>query len=321
MRKVKITICILIAILSFGNSGWASTVWTGTGDWSLDSSNWSNGEPTSGDSAYIDGGASASNFVTITQSGEVCANLSVGINKGTGTINMTSGSLAVGVDEYIGRKGVGHINQSGGEHTVGQHWYLGFSYSGSTYNLSGGTLNITSNDYGAYIAWGVDGIFTQTGGTFISENYFVVGQSGSGIYDISGGTCTADKALVGNNGTGLLKITGDDATINVEHYTQNDKGTLESVIDADGISTINVLNEATLGGALTIVDSGAAPGTYTILSAVGGISGSFSAVNLPSSDWSYNIGANDLTVTFVPEPATIGLIAFGLAGLLRRRRA
>jgi hypothetical protein len=77
-----------------GLPAWADTSWVlpagQSGDWSV-AANWSNGVPTPADTAFINNGGTAS----ITETGEVCANLYAGYYN-QATVIQSAGSLVLG---------------------------------------------------------------------------------------------------------------------------------------------------------------------------------------------------------------------------------
>ena len=183
---------------------------------------------------------------------------------------------------------------------------------------------------GPYVGYEGTGTFIQSGGTnsIVDDLYLGYSATGDGTYTISAGILEVEYGglHVGASGTGEFTVTGDDADIDLASFVQNHKGTLSSEFDADGIATIDVSGTATLDGVWNIVDLGAAPfGTFDILVATGGISGGFSAVNLPGADWSYGISGSSsdtLWVQHIPEPTTLGmLLVVGGLALLRRSRS
>ena len=118
------------------------------------------GVPTSNTNVDIYNGGTA----TITTTGNTCGNLSLGSTTGSGTIQMTGGSLSVSGSafvgysgsgtysvsgtgnlsapwEYVGYSGTGNFTQSGGTNTVPAELDLGYnSGSSGTYSLSGSGL-------------------------------------------------------------------------------------------------------------------------------------------------------------------------------------
>ena len=331
--KTRSIVCLTaLCVLSLAMSA-QGLDYTGTGDWT-NAANWGGTEPTTADATVFNDGAVA----TVTQTGEECSSIDVR----NGTLNITSGDLTTSHRLYTGypASAVSTLTINGGTLQVGDsasdHLYIGYSAdSVSTVTLSSGTLSTDADVYlGAY-----DGTttMTQSGGIFTANGNY-------GLY--IGGNATATATLILTGGTvdagyagsargitiggweettgaaGTLSVVGDDAIITAEAYVQYSSGTLKSTIDGDGISVIGVNETAALDGTFTVLDSGAANGTYTILSA-DDLGGAFDTVNLPNANWSYNIDTvNDvLTVTVIPEPATLGL--FGIAGAsmlwIRRR--
>src|SRR3989344_4766350 len=103
----------------------------------------------------------------------VGSDLYLGYNStGSGTYDLSSGSLSVAGSEHIGDFGSGAFVQRGGTHTVGGDLYLGYNSTGSgTYYLVGtGTLNV-----GGSIVNGAG-----TGSLILDGGTLTVGSSGSG---------------------------------------------------------------------------------------------------------------------------------------------
>ncbi|MEN8254746.1 MAG: phosphodiester glycosidase family protein, partial [Verrucomicrobiota bacterium] len=243
--------------------------------------------------------------------------LTVG-HSGNGTLTINDGEVEVsgGANVLVGNAAgsSGTINMAGGTFTapvgikVANH-----ATATGVFNLSGGTFTASS-----YLYLGLYGTASavQTGGTayFLGGAGLVIGGYGgsSGSYTISNGNFQAATTYTGGayglalgswGGSGTFKVIGDDAVVYAENYNQSSTGTLISEIDADGISLINVYGtgsngKANIDGTFTVLDSGAAIGTHTILTAAAsGISGSFDTVNLPNAYWSHEIGATTLSVT------------------------
>jgi len=343
IQKLSIIVTVSLAFVVIAS---ADTFWqVGTGNWSTDA-NWDNGEPVSGDIVTIRNNGTTQ----ITDSNdEICYDLTVGYwagQEGTldisggsltvehyltlprycdgfGTVNMSSGNLTA-IREYIGDGGTGTkggvFNHSGGTNTVSDYFTIGDDpNSKGLYNLSGtGVLNLTGStvEFGMVVGNNGTGAFDQTGGTLNGDRKVKIGRYGTGTYTVSGGTMNAFRVEVSDNtsGSGTFRVTGNNATINLDWYlARGGNGTLESEIDAGGISTINVTEKALLSGTWNIIDSGAVPGSrYNILVADSGFdSTTFSTVNLPNTtDWSWGIDGSvgNLTTLWVERAPASGTL-------------
>ena len=184
-------------------------------------------------------GVGANGTVNQTASFVFVDNINMGVAGGlTGTYNLSGGNIRnqagalPGPTEVIGVSGSGFFTQSGGDHAVNS-FILGQNFgSFGSYNLTGGALNALNEIVGNS---GI-GIFNQTGGTntvnaeplTLGQNagsngtyiltgagklptpprhFRIVGVSGIGLFDQTGGTKSLPAALtlgslnVGSNGT------------------------------------------------------------------------------------------------------------------------
>ncbi len=143
----------------------------------------------------------------------------LGYNSGSsGSYNLTGGSLAAPY-QYVGYGGSGGFTQSGGTNSPGYTaLYLGYSSGGSgSYNLSGSGVLFADDQYVGYRG---AGSFTQSGGTNSTSGYdlpttLYLGyySSGSGAYNLSGGSLFGWYEYAGFSGTGSLTQSGGTNTV------------------------------------------------------------------------------------------------------------
>lgn len=153
-----------------------------------------------------------------------------------GTYYLNAGSLSA-ADARIGNNGTGTFTQSGGTHTVSNNLTLGNNAgSNGAYNLNGGTLTVGSIVNGAGTGTlNIDGGTLNLTGASIDVDYFNVGNIGSGIFTLTGGTHNAGTGMVlGNNA-------GSNGTYNLNGGTLN----ASSISKGAGTGTFN-LNGGTL---------------------------------------------------------------------------
>jgi hypothetical protein len=172
----------------------------------------------------------------------------------TGTYTLSGGALEANQSEFIGFSGTGTFNHTGGTNTinasaVGAFDLGGFAGAAGTYNLSGtAALSVNAHEY---IGDSGTGIFNQTGGTntLAAGKILLLGvnATGTGTYNLSGGTLAGDEIVVGSSGTGTLNILGNGTAytnllrINSASAVNLNGGTLRfgGVIGAGGVSKIN----------------------------------------------------------------------------------
>jgi autotransporter-associated beta strand protein len=235
---------IIAAVLSLSPvSARAQIYWqVPAGDWST-VANWGSVVPTGTDAAYIVNGGTA----TVTQLNATCGTLSLGGSTGSGSVQMTGGSLSVNCDETVGDSGTGTFNQSGGTNSVANDLYLGNNTGSSgTYNL-GGNGQLVATDVNVGNAG--TGTFTQSGGCS-TVNALSVGPSagGSGSYFLSGsGSLSVGGEYVGDGGnasftqsggtnsvSNTLSIAGSNASN--ASYSLNGNGLLTAASESIGTS-------------------------------------------------------------------------------------
>ena len=286
MRVLTGILCLMCA------GSWAIN-WTGGGsgdNWNF-GSNWGGTVPGSNDVAFIRLNA---NPFQNAQHREV-ARLGIGINDQVVNLSVgaNGGSLTMG-------------NTTGTQNSLGQH--------------TNGTCSVTLEG-GAWTAANP----TQIGGTV----------SGHTDFNVEAGVLTLAGASIGTvvGGTAAFNIIGDDATATGNGWTFGSGGTLSFDFDSTGVSQLDLTflnaNGATLDVDLT--DYTGALDTFTLVDAdrdnVGQeLNSVFSTVNLTEGAFagSYvtqDLASDTISVTVIPEPATIGLLGFGaLITLVIRRR-
>jgi len=217
------------------------------------------------------------------------------------------------------------------EITLSGEQCLGFTATYGTVNMSSGSL-ITAGCLDIGYAGTAD--FIQSGGALTLNDQMFIGISqGFGRYSISGGTLEVAEdrdVFVGMPdpefwGTGQFTVTGAQSSIEIGgSFELSTLSTLNSQINQQGISAINVSGWAAMDGSWSVVALGDVPlGRFDVLTA-DTIDASFKAVYLPDADWNWGVdygtaGAPDvLWIEHVPEPTTFLLLATG--GLFLRKR-
>lgn len=226
---------------------------------------------------------------------------------GSGTYNLSGGQLSA-ASEVVGYNCTGTFNQSGGSNTVAGDLVLGYVFKGvGAYNLSGGTLSVLNE----YIGYFGQGSFVQTGG----------------VHSISG-----DLTLGSNlGGRGSLTLLGGSLSVG-GNYLQNANGSLAlGIVSPANYQKLNIGGTASVAGTLTPVLLGERPRgnqVYTVLTAGGGLSGTFTLTNPwinPTLYWQqlYHADRLDLRVNrdyYHPglglnsNQAAVGFMLNGLAG-------
>ncbi len=203
-----------LLVLSIVSSAWAQTTnWVlppgQLDDWS-NPSNWDSGVPTSNTNVYIANGGTA----TISLPGAVCEYLTVGNSSGSGTVQMTDGSLSERMSITIGYSGTGAFIQSGGTHSVcsgvGTISLMPGTGKSATYELRGTGCLLAGSM--AVAASGTT-TFTQSGGTSVFSSDVNVGsKSGSATFNLSDGSLSAAQERV-CSGTGTFIHSGGTNTV------------------------------------------------------------------------------------------------------------
>jgi hypothetical protein len=211
--------------------------------------------------------------LTLGTGGTLTADLSVGMD-GPGILTQTGGSMVLG-------------NNVWGDPTGSDAWYsmwlgecLINSNGDGTYNISGGTLTVL---------WSaVPGQGTVNIGYLGTGHMTVSGTADINIDNMTLGGVNAD----GYRGHGTLTINGSNASIDLATFDMiyGDDETLRYEFDATGVTPINCTGTARLNGVLDLTNlGGLAAGTYTVLSAAGGIIDNGLTLASGIIDWSFAI--------------------------------
>lgn len=271
-----------------------------------------------------------------------------------------SGGTFVGQGVTLGGASLGgSLQVSGGSATVSTLTVASAAGGVGNISVTGGSLAVTTSGYDLYLGGRVDGGVT-TGSLILSSGTVRIGDaSGNGrlmlgssngatqtIHSsatISGGVYTG-RFLIGTgagNGTGdgVLTIQGSAATIG---STSTDRGLeLRSSgriifqLDATGISTLDYQNanvSFSNGGDLWIDGTSYTGGnqTFTLIRAASFTNGDLSYIDESITGFSESLYTTNLffdidntlklTVTAVPEPATLALLGLGFALVLLKVR-
>jgi len=343
---VRFKVCVVVVLVVALGSNVSADIYTGLGpdnEFST-AANWdTNNAPSSGVSSEIEGPFIVERSVD-SENDRTIVN-------GGGVLNITGGvhndsSPDAGISTQVGRGGTGTVNHSAGTWNIGHGLRIGTSRTNSngTYNLTGGTLNVsrTSN---ARIDPAPPGgrPSIQVGG---------LDAGSAGLFGISGGTLTT-RGSVHVLDTGTFSIVGSGATIGIGStadfdgsWIQRAGGTLRARIDEGGVTPIFVddvdlgnpdqifaifENESLLDLGFDGIDPIA--GTWELLiaenTAITNLGLTLTAETAANPGWSFavdNSGVNGLlTATFTPSaiPEPSATILFGLGGVLlagRRRK-
>jgi hypothetical protein len=252
-----------------------TTTWSVfAGDWSL-ATNWSDGKPTSTDDVLIPSGVA-----NVTEDGEMCASIQIGLGGMPGGLQIATGTLEVLGPLYVGENvpgSTGSFSQAGG------------TFTAEFLDLTSGAVAITNGDFftttsdlrlGSSFSVGSFGQFTNTG-TFSAEFGSSITVTG-GTLNI--GTDPADDALIG----GLFNYSATP-DVSFKNLTfGGDSAVFHVQLSGLGLATISVEGTLTLDGLFQIIDTGAPDGRYDIATA-GAVEGDFDSVGFPVGEWSWGV--------------------------------
>jgi hypothetical protein len=250
----------------------------------------------------------------------------------TGSFDLSGDAqLEVFQSEHTGWQGTGTFHQTG---TSSNHVHVDMNVSASStavgnFQLDGGSLTIDGNEY---VGKAGNGTLIQTAGTHTIGGTLTIAsnQGASGHFALNGGTLAARSILINAGGTfensAALLLSGSGSSTAVTStggsFSQASTGTLNITLGGSGNGQFGqiVVGSASLAGTLNVIPNPAytpAVGNhFRILRArtTSGLSGTFSAVNVPSgyrvtyfTDTSLN--ESGVEIVFGPLP---GLKYFGI---------
>lgn len=281
--------------------------------------------------------AGSSGNVVISGSGSLLKSTSIAYiaRLGTSNVQITDGGVFEGsqniyLGEQAGSSAVVEVSGTDSLLTSATNILVGNQGSGSLTVTSGGTVNAAS-----YVKVGATGSLTLDGGTVRAGAFEVV--SGGSFSFLSGTLDTPYVYTSLTNAAGTLKMSASAGRILVNaNYTQGADGILELELagtGADSYDFLSVNGTASLDGTLRITLADGFTVTdgdvFHILDLGTNqnmlLSGTFASLELPDIsagglqwDTSSLYVTGDLIV--VPEPASVGLMAVGLALMRPARR-
>ncbi|MCH7416242.1 autotransporter domain-containing protein [Pseudomonas mosselii] len=168
------------------------------------------------------------------------------------------------------------------------------SGTGTTTKQGGGTLLLTGNQP-------FSGAFNVNQGVLQVGDAAHPGSTlGAQVTVANGAALTGNGTVAGltNNGTVLP---GPAGNLNVSgNFTNGATGTLVIDLATSPVNYLNVGGTANLGGSLMVANLASGNGQYTVVSAAGGVTGTFATTNLANSAFlnsSLNYGANQVTLS------------------------
>lgn len=246
------------------------------------------------------------------------ANVNTSLPNTTGTLNINDSStftVNTGGDLQLGSTavdfnsttvptgttgGTGIINQGGTNTTVS---LIGSSTAEfgdvtggiGTYNLSGPstntlTINNTSTSLGAVA--NATGTINQSGGTLVvGATSFIIGDKGTGAYNLSGGTATFNTTIkVGNASGSIGSITQNGGTL-----TANDLITIGTTSGSTGSYSLSN-GTATLDGGLTVGGASGSGSSGTFTQSGGTLTLSSSEALAIASTGTFNLSGGTLNI-------------------------
>ncbi|MCX5653804.1 MAG: PEP-CTERM sorting domain-containing protein [Planctomycetota bacterium] len=239
-RMAVVGTMVVLLGTNFAHAG--DTHWNaGTGNWS-NGSNWSDGEPTSVDGAYINNGGTAQ--ITAPNK-EVCSGLYLGEGStDSGTVDMTGGTLSLPVNSniFVGVNGHGTLNITEGGAISNYAGLIGCEYGSKGKVTVDGSGSIWSNQYALWVGYEGNGTLDITaGGEVRNSTASNVGNDpgSTGVVTVKGAGSkwtASGESNVGFEGDGTLNITGGGAVSNDTGYIGRRSGSTGAVT-VDGLGS------------------------------------------------------------------------------------
>ena len=292
----------------------AGTATTGDGNWMFVGRNGGTGTYNLTGSGSLDvkgrlyvaghDGAAATGTLNINTTGTVTtgSDINLGAANGTGTLNLTAGTVNVGAWLSIGRDengvdGTGVVNQTGGSINVNGHTIVGLPGTTGTYTMSAGSGPAPTNTTNGELWVGngrpesgpANATMTVDAGTVSVNNWIAVGREGAvGTLNV-GGTGTVNKIGgghitigTGNLGNGTVNVSGGGTlTTNNDFIVAENNATAVGTVNQTG-GTVRV------GGNLEVQRTGT--GTYNLSGGTLSVNG-----NIDTADGTFSFTGGRIT--------------------------
>jgi autotransporter-associated beta strand protein len=266
---------------------------------------------------------------TLTTSGN--GNMYIGRRNGTGTLNQTAGTISVNREFGVGSRddnkiGTGTYNLSGGSLTAANNIYIGKEQGASgTMTMTGGTM--TGNDKLIIGHNQATGNLTHSAGTVTVQNEVYIGNennaSSVGTYTLSGSAelNVGNEVQIGrDNGTGTFNLNGGTVTTKKLEggngsATVNFNGGIVKAKQDDSNFITNLDTAYLQGGGAVINSNGFDVGTSQVFIGAGGITKTganrltLGAINTYSGTTTVNEGTLKLSSSgSVAQSATVSVV-------------
>jgi len=314
-QKNSILVCALLGVMVAGQTMAANIRYQASGDYfdflaagNVGANGWQNnagvpGLPGAADTARF---SYASNTVTLAGTAPTVTAFQMGVDESGGLVVNSGGKLTATGNSTVGNNAGG----SGANLTTG---FLTINSGGTVTN--GGTLKLGAG--ASTVAGNLKGIVTLDGGTLNVTSHLWIGAANLtlGIIDINNGGILNIGGMLGlgtgnatsaSGGVGFLNV-NDGGILNLANIHS---GGTQGSIQAGSLLDISGSGLVTIGGNFVSVMNGyIAAGRITGDDVVGNVTAVFDT----------GLNKTFLTVTPVPEPSTMALLALAGLGLVFRR--